>query len=198
MSRSSKTRKREERSKGKGLGWAGWIAIIIIVIIVIWAAYSLAQPPAPRPTLSGGAPDFTLPVVGPNGLTGEKVTLSSFHGKVILLEFMVPQCIHCQNMAPVLEQLHAQYSTSSDVVFVSVASPFGFGATPTDVASFIRTYHSSWTYLWDSSGTNFSAYGVSGTPTFFLISKNGSIVQTYEGVVAPATIAADIARLRGG
>jgi len=196
MSKPSKVRKREERRKGKGLGLGGWIAIIVIVLIVVWAAYSLSQPTQPQPTLSGGAPDFTLPVVGPSGLTGEKVSLSSFHGKVILLEFMVPQCVHCQNMAPVLDQLYTQYSTSSDVVFISVASPFGYGATPTDVAGFMRTYHTSWTFVWDSSGTTFSVYGVSGTPTFFLISKDGSVAQTYQGEVAAGTIAADITRLR--
>jgi protein-disulfide isomerase len=165
------------------------------VIFVIYAAYSLSQPPPPTPTLSGGAPDFTLPIVGPNGLTGGQISLSSFHGKVILLEFMVPQCSHCQNMAPILEQLHTQYPASSNVVFVSVASPFSYGATPTDVATFIRTYHSDWTYVWDSSGTTFSTYGVSGTPTFFIISKSGSIAQTYQGEVAASTIAAEISRL---
>lgn len=194
MSKPLRTRKREERSKRKGIGWGGWIAIIIILIIVIWAAYSLSQPVPPAPTMSGGAPDFTLPVIGPNGPTGEKITLSSLHGKVILLEFMVPGCRFCQEMAPVIAQLQAQYSTTSNVVFITVASPFIYGNNQNDVANFIRTYRSNWTYVWDSSGTVFSMYGVTGTPTFFIITKNGSIATTYSGVVAAGTLAADINR----
>ena len=194
MSKPSKARKREERTKRKGIGWGGWIAIIIILIVVIWAAYSLSQPTPPTPTLSGGAPDFTLPVIGPNGLTGEKITLSSLHGKVILLEFMVPGCHYCQQMAPVVAQVQAQYSTSPSVVFISVASPFIYGNNQNDVSNFIRTYGTNWTYLWDSSGTIFNMYGVTGTPTFFIITKNGSVATSYSGVVAASTLVADINR----
>jgi len=189
------TSKPRKKQRGKGISRGEKIVGLVVVIVVVWAAYSLSQPSSPATTTTtsaSGAPDFTLPIVDANGLTGQKVSLSSFRGKVVLLEFMEPWCSHCQTMAPVLENLYQQYG--SNVVFLTVAGPWN-GAKASDAASFISGYHSSWVYLYDSSGTTFTAYNVQATPTFFLIDKNGQIVRTYQGEVAAETLAADIARL---
>jgi len=142
---------------------------------------------------TGGAPDFALPLLDQTGLTGNSVSLSSFRGKVVLLEFMEPWCTHCQKMAPILEQLYQQFG-SQNVVFLAVAGAWN-GATANEAAQFIRAYQSTYTYVYDSSNTIFSLYGVNETPTFFLITKNGQIAGTYQGEVAYDTLATDIARL---
>jgi cytochrome oxidase Cu insertion factor (SCO1/SenC/PrrC family) len=95
-------------------------------------------------------------------------------------------------MAPVLESLYQQYG--QDVVFLTVSGSWN-GASANDAASFVKNYGSSWLYVYDSSGTTFSAYGVQATPTFFLIDRNGQITSTYQGEVAAETLAADITRL---
>jgi thiol-disulfide isomerase/thioredoxin len=107
------------------------------------------------------------------------LTLSSFKGKVVLLEFMEPWCPHCQNMAPVLANLYAQYG-KQNVVFISVAGPWN-GATGSDAMSFINQYGSGWTYVYDSSGTIFSEYGVNSTPTFYIIAPNGAVSTSLVG-----------------
>lgn len=184
-----------------GLSKIEKVAIPVIILIAIWVVYSVMQPGSPGPqqtgtstsslTQSGGSPDFTLPVVGTNGLTGQSVTLSSLRGKVVLLEFMEPWCPHCQKMAPILESLHTQYGSS--VVFVSVSGPWN-GATAADTAKFIQTYGSSWTYLYDSSGTIMSSYGVTATPTFFVLGKNGSVVTNLQGEQTADTLAGALAQ----
>jgi len=183
----------KKRKGGKGLGWGEKIIIGIVLVVVIWAAYSFNQPspPATTTTQTSGVPDFTLPVIDQNGLTGQKVSLSSFRGKVVLLEFMTPNCPHCQTMAPVLENLYRQYGRES-VVFLTVVGPWD-GVD--QAAKFIRGYRSSWAYVYDSSGTTFNMYGVSGTPTFFVITKNGEIATRYEGETPTDTLARDINRL---
>ena len=95
-------------------------------------------------------------------------------------------------MAPTLEKLHEQFD--QNVVFLSVAGAWN-GASGNDAAQFIRTYGSTWTYVYDSSNSIFTMYGVNQTPTFFLISKNGQIAGTYQGEVAYDTLAADLTRL---
>ncbi len=161
--------------------------IPFIILIVVWGVYSVTQPSTsiqPHTTssiaVSSGsyAPDFTLPMVGPSGPTGGSVSLSSLRGRVVFLEFMEPWCPHCQSMAPVLEQLHQRYG--GNVSFISVAGPWN-GANQNDVASFERQYGSSWSYLYDSSGSIMNMYGVSGTPTFFIINRNGSIAASLQG-----------------
>ena len=155
------------------------------------------MPHAPTTTTTtsqaGGALDFTLPIVDQDGLTGQSISLPSFHGKVVLLEFMVPWCPHCQKMAPDLERLYQQFD--QNVAFLSVSGAWN-GATASDAAQFIRAYSVTWTFVYDSSNSIFVMYGVDQTPTFFLIGKNGQIAVKYPpGEVAYDVLAADITRL---
>ncbi|HYV99937.1 MAG TPA: TlpA disulfide reductase family protein [Candidatus Acidoferrum sp.] len=196
--KNSKTNKKTDEVKRYRLSKTEKIAIPIIIIIAIWAAYSFTQA-SPTPASSslsvtysstslssGNAPDFTLPIVSSNGPTGQTVTLSSFHGKVVLLEFMEPWCPHCQHMAPILDTLYAQYG--GNVVFISVAGPWN-GATADDTANFIRTYGTNWTFVYDSSGIVFSNYNVQSTPMFYVIGKDGSVSSSFTGEQTSDTLA---------
>lgn len=203
----SKGGKEPTSKKTHGLSRVEIIAIPIIIIIAVWALYSFTQPPPKSTALqvsysstasiskSAGAPDFALPAVGPNGLTGQTVTLSSFRGKVVLLEFMEPWCPHCQNMAPVLDSLYAQYGTGN-VAFISVAGPWN-GATAGDAANFIHNYGTNWVYAYDSSGTVFNNYGVNSTPTFYIIGKDGSVSTSMSGEQTSQTLSAAISAATG-
>ena len=185
-------RSKAKRPK-KGLSWLEKIVIAVVVIVVIWGAYSLLQP-APAPVKTGLAPDFTLPVVNANGLTGQKISLSSFRGKVVLLEFMLASCVHCQSVAPQLENLYQQFG-SQNVVFISIAGQ-GYGESASDVSNFIKNYRSSWIYVYDSSNTVFSSYGVQATPMFFIIAKNGQVATACDqGETCGQTLAADLKRI---
>ena len=202
MSRS----KEKEPRKGDRmqLSKAEKIAIPIILIVAVWVVYSVVQPstPTPQPTVtsassSGLAPDFTLPVVGPNGLTGQSISLSSFRGKVVFLEFMEPWCPHCQHIAPTLEDMYTKYQNNPNVVFISVAGPWngpnGTPASAKDAAGFISTYGSGWTYVYDSSGTVMNTeYGVNSTPTFFIITKSGAVFSSFQGEQTEDTLTAAI------
>ena len=219
MPQRSKLTKTE--SRGKGFGRGEKIAVGAIIFLAVWAAYSFSQPPAATITTTSHslkvltasathatgtstastqaqaslyplAPDFTLPVVDPNGPTGETVSSSSFRGRVVLLEFMTPWCGHCQSMMPVLEQLYGQFATQN-VVFLSVSGTF-VGATVEDTVEFIRDHKSSWTYVYDSSGSVFNQYGVTGTPTFFIIGRNGEIASSHVGAVAFEILLNDLTR----
>ena len=178
-----------------GLSRAEKIAIPIIILIAVWVVYSVSQPPVPTPQPSqsqirtsvatSNPLDFTLPVVGANGQTGRSVTLSSFRGKVVFIEFMEPWCPHCQAMAPIIEDVNKQYG--GNVTFITVSGPWQ-GATIADTSKFIQDYHSTWTYVYDSSGSVMNTYGVNSTPTFVIIGKDGSVLTKFEGEQTRATL----------
>lgn len=109
--------------------------------------------------------------------------LKAYAGRPVFLEFMNPSCPHCVNMVPVLKQLYVKYS--SVVAFVSVS----FGSVA-DTQSFIQVYGTPWTYKEDSGGTIFQAFGVSGTPTFFLVTRAGEISQPIVGEISYSSLAA--------
>jgi thiol-disulfide isomerase/thioredoxin len=177
------TRSKRDRRRGKGFSRREKLVGLVILVLVLWVVYSVAETP-PQTTQLGtgtGAPDFTLRVVGPNGLTPQTTSLSSFRGKIVVLEFMAPQCPHCQGMSPDLERLYLQYKPQN-VVFLAISGIVaGYSVTPDEIAQFIRDYHSNWIYVYDSSGTIAAEYGVAGTPTFFIIGKNGNVTTAYVG-----------------
>ncbi|HKM77719.1 MAG TPA: TlpA disulfide reductase family protein [Candidatus Bathyarchaeia archaeon] len=196
-----KTRAIDNAQRKHGLSRAEKIAIPIIIIIAVWVVYSVSQPAVPvQPSqsqtkttavLTSNPLDFTLPVIGPNGQTGQSITLSSLRGKVVFIEFMEPWCEHCQNMAPIMESVYKQYG--GNVTFISVSGSWQ-GATIADTSTFIRTYGSSWTYVYDSSGSVMNTYGVDSTPTFVIIGRDGSVITKLVGEQSRPTLVDAITR----
>jgi len=196
-----KTRAIDNVQRKHGLSRAEKIAIPIIIIIAVWVVYSVSQPAVPvQPSqsqtkttavLTSNPLDFTLPVIGPNGQTGQSITLSSFRGKVLFIEFMEPWAPHCLVMAPTIEDLYKQYGGS--VTFISVSGPWQ-GATIADTSTFIRNYGSSWTYVYDSSGSVMNTYGVDSTPTFVIIGRDGSVITKLVGEQQRPTLVDAITR----
>jgi hypothetical protein len=92
-------------------------------------------------------------------------------------------------MAPILTNLHSQYGDK--IVFISVAGPWN-DATASDAAAFIANHGTEWIYAYDSSGGVFNTYGVSATPTFFVIRSDGSISTTFSGEQTLDTLSAAV------
>lgn len=202
-----------EKQKRMRMGILGFVLIVVALVGAFVVAWQFNRPCSPVtvttsitlttttsitettantatvtiPLQPMGRGDFSLPIVGENGLTGQTLTLSDLRGRVIVLEFIETWCPHCQRMAPIMERLYQKYS--DQVVFVSVA---GSDLEPGNIASFIGAYKSSLTYVHDSSGAVFDLYGVESVPTFFIISSGGKVAATYRGETSYKTLAATI------
>jgi thiol-disulfide isomerase/thioredoxin len=134
------------------------------------------------PPTKAMAPSFTLRKIDGNGLTSSNFTFNPASGRVTFVEFVFEWCPHCRNMAPIVEKLHERYGSRID--FITVAG--GYGTNPEKTAEFIRKYGISWTVVYDQQMQVFTEYRVTGTPTYFVISPDGTIFawtageQTYE------------------
>ena len=116
------------------------------------------------------APDFTL-----FNLEGKEVSLKDYRGKVVLLNFMATWCHWCRKEMPHLQKLYEQFK-DRDFVIVSVFSdregarvvvPF------MQKSGFTFSLSSS---LLDPTGKVTALYRVTGTPTSYLISREGKII----------------------
>ncbi len=171
---------RESRSPGRaGLTSGGRrmitiVAIVVAVILIAIAAYTYFAPPPIQP--GNGAPNFTL-----TSTDGTTVTLSAWRGGAVLIEFMDVDCAFCQQEAPVLSNLYPSY-TGKGVHFVSVDINFeGATDTPTRIDAFRTSYNTPWPYCLDPGRTVQSAYGVTSTPTIFIVDKTGVIYKEMTG-----------------
>ena len=129
--------------------------------------------------------DFTLPIIGSKGFSGDNLTLSSFRGSVVVIEFIKPSCPFCQKTAPFMEKLYAGYAKRG-VVFIAIAGPWD---SPTAVGEFMQRYNSSLTYVYDSTGQVFQKYGVKAVPTLLVLSKSGTVSSSFVGAPSYDVIA---------
>jgi peroxiredoxin len=124
------------------------------------------------------APDFSLPDT--NGTT---YTLSQYKGKTVVLEFFATWCPHCQNDAPMMNKLNADYKDKGVVMLGVNGSQFGRNyeskdtspVTIDDIKWFRDSFTVTFPLLFDPNVTAGLNYGIKGYPTVFMIDKNGVI-----------------------
>ncbi len=113
------------------------------------------------------APEFSL-----EGLSGRKVELKNFQGKIVLLTFWATWCGPCKQEMPSIEALHQQFK-GKDFVVLTIAVDLE-GAIP--VEKFIAKNGYTFYVLIDSKSQVLDLYRVEGIPTTFVIDKKGRIL----------------------
>ncbi len=139
-----------------------------------------ADAKAAAPSLVGkAAPDFTL-----KDLDGKDVKLSSFKGKVVVLEWFNPGCPYVKKSHTVGSLIDtAKKHTAKGVVWLAINSGAAGkqGHEPKMNAESAKTWAMSHPILRDVDGTVGKAYGATNTPHMFVIDKKG--VVAYAGAI---------------
>lgn len=115
------------------------------------------------------APEWSL-----TSLNDEKISLSNYRGKVVLLDFFYQSCYPCRLAIPELISLYVKYKEKGLIVI---------GIDPTDkrdkgnwneLTTFLSKRQVNYPILLDD-GDVARKYKVHGYPTIYLIDKNGKI-----------------------
>jgi peroxiredoxin len=85
-----------------------------------------AKPPVPRPAKEFSCPDPA----------GKAISLSKFKGKVVLIQFLITNCSHCQALSRVLTRLQAEYGPRGFQAFGVAIND----ATPEMVRSYVTDH----------------------------------------------------------
>ena len=121
------------------------------------------------------APDFTLV-----NLEGQKVTLSSYKGKVVVLNFWGTWCEPCKSEMPSLNAFYLEYRGKGLVVLA-----VSIDQSEEAVKSFIAQTGYSFPVLLDNQReVYFDTYGLFGLPISVIIGRNGTIFQKVIGEAA--------------
>lgn len=117
------------------------------------------------------APDFTL-----TDLEGNKVSLSDFKGKVIIVDFWATWCGPCKMEIPSFIKLQDDYQ--DDVVVLGVSLDQG---GPGAVVPFAEKMNINYPIVY-GDGSVVQAYGgIRGIPTTFVIDRDFKIQRKYVG-----------------
>lgn len=132
------------------------------------------------------APEFSAPLS-----TGEEINLDTLRGKVVLLDFWGIWCAPCRVSLPLLKDLAAKIDPAK-VVIVSIDE---YDSKP-KWEQFIRDNGMNWYQIYDSDLTLHNAFGVDGFPRYYVMSKDGIILEEFKGwrQNGEATISEAIAR----
>jgi peroxiredoxin len=122
------------------------------------------------------APYFELP----NILTKDRVSLSDFHGKYVVLEWINPDCPNVKRLyrRKIMQHLERAYRLKG-VIWLAINSTHYM--TNEDNLSWHDIHRVSYRILSDKTGKVGHAYGAKTTPYMFIINPEGVIV--YQGAL---------------
>ena len=132
----------------------------------------------------GLAPDFSL-----NDLNGQRVTLSRYRGKPVMLNFWASWCGPCRIEIPEVQSLYEAHSSESAVILA-----VNFGEPAATVRAFVQENKLSFRVLTDEDSTIGRLYRVRGIPTTVFIDKQGRIVETHVGPMSRAEAEKSLAK----
>lgn len=118
------------------------------------------------------APAFTV-----KDLSGRDISLSSFTGKPILLNFWATWCPYCREERQILNSLHREYHEKG-LTIIAVSTD----RSPDNVKVFMKSTPMDFVLLHDHSKEAAGLYGVYSLPTSFLIDKEGVVQQKILGL----------------
>jgi len=173
------------------------IARWIVAAAAVGALVYDTVPMIPRSSADAESSDLTCPASAKKAnldftvsdMNGPKIALSSFKGKVIVLDFWATWCPPCKAEIPGFVELQQAYGEKGlQIVGVSVDD------TPDKLKPFAAEFKMNYPVLVGLDRDDLQdAYGpMWGIPTTFVISRDGRICRKNSGLVGKAKYETDI------
>ena len=123
-------------------------------------------------------PDRMAPDFSALDMDGRVLPLSSYRGKVVLLNLWATWCYPCVLEIPALERIYRKYGGEDfEIVAVSLDQ-----METEQLKQFLKGRNITFTILHDQSSKAMQLYYARAIPTSFLIDRNGTIVKRIEGL----------------
>jgi thiol-disulfide isomerase/thioredoxin len=182
------------------------VALLAIAIPFVWQPHVEAEPAAvsasndPAPTAAGGEEtaacmadakpanfNFTM-----KDVDGNQVSLASYKGKVVLLNFWATWCGPCKAEIPGFVRLQEKYRDKGLVIV-----GYSVDDTADKAKAYAAEYKMNYPILLGEGREDVQdAYGpIWGIPASFIISKDGKVCRKHMGIAPEAVFEKEVAAL---
>jgi len=201
------------------------LAVVLFLLAVFawagWANYEYRKQAAERllasaakgelvPGANGGAPQFVSPLKGKpapaftlEDLSGKKVSLASYKGKAVLINFWATWCGPCKIETPWLVELRNQYAAKGfEILGVSTDD-----LDPDDkqkladekkmIARSAEELHIDYPVLIDGASLSQPYDGLDAMPTSYFVDRTGTVVAVQLGLTSKDDIEGNIKKALG-
>lgn len=111
-------------------------------------------------------------------LNGKKVSLSSYKGKVVFLNFWATWCPPCRAEMPSMQRLHTRFKDQGLVILA-----VNLQEEARTVRKFMAANKLTFQVLLDTDGRIGAIYGARNIPTTYLIGRDGSVLAGTMGAL---------------
>jgi cytochrome c biogenesis protein CcmG/thiol:disulfide interchange protein DsbE len=159
---------------------------------------------------AGGAPQYLSPLKGKlapdfalEDLSGRKVSLASYKGKAVLINFWATWCAPCRIETPWLVELRNQYAAQGfEVLGVSTddidrGDKQKLSDEKKEIARSAQQMHIPYPVLIDGDTLSKPYGGLDAMPTSFFVDRNGTVVAAQMGLTSKDDIEANIRKALG-
>jgi cytochrome c biogenesis protein CcmG, thiol:disulfide interchange protein DsbE len=162
------------------------VAVAVVGALLVVLVWRLTHQ-TPPPKVGAPAPVFTLRRLDGSG----RVSLASFRGKTVVLNFWASWCDPCKREAPQLERLWQQ-ERGTGLVVLGVDSNDSTG----DARRFVSAHGITYPVVADPRGlVAANRYDIAGLPVTYVIDPRGRVVGgRVLGPISDKAFAADFAR----
>ena len=129
------------------------------------------------------ARDFKL-----QDLQGKTVSLSSFKGKIVVLNFWASWCPPCRGELPEFNEMDQDFKKSGEAVLLAVNMTDGQRETKSKVQKFINDEKYGIRVLLHEKGEAAAAYGIQYLPTTYVIDAKGMVRGLLVGGTTKAAV----------
>ena len=188
-----------------------------------WANWEYRQQAAERllanaargelvPDAAGGAAVFVTPLKGRpapaftlQDLNGRKVSLASYRGKAVLLNFWATWCAPCKIETPWIVELRNRYASQGfEVLGISTEGEdlkpddtVGWAKDKAAINKFVQQEKVTYPMLLDGDSISTPYGGLDDLPTSFFVNRKGIVVAAQLGLTSEADIESNIRKALG-
>ncbi|HUF60221.1 MAG TPA: TlpA disulfide reductase family protein [Actinomycetota bacterium] len=196
---AARRKQQRRRTLGRVLGGLALAAALIVAVVVVTGAENGAGPsragdvtvdgPArAEPLVVGQAiPDFSAP-----GLAGGRVAWSDHEGAPTVLSIWAPWCPSCQKELPIVDRVVRDIP---GVSLVTIVTAIGDEPGPTPEGYLADNGLTFPTAVDDRAGTLAEAFGITGFPTLYFVSSDGTVAEYGVGELSEARLRTAIGSL---